>query len=502
MLNVLRQNIKKMKKFIALIVLGWSAHLFAQQTSLQTFNKLRVKSALQIELIQSDKNYLINPVDENNESLVKINENEGELILTYNNKCKIKITPVQLYFKNMDQIKSEDVSVVSSKDTLRFSVVNLKVSGASKVDLKLKSNLLEVDASGASSTKLSGYTDAAQMDVSGSASVKAPQLYTAKLKVNASGAAHVVAYSNGELNGEVSGAAALKVLGNPPVQNVNTSGAGYYNSNQTLFEQVNNNDTTAIKLGNTTFYVVNNDTLKAGFTKKKKLRKKHWAGIDLGINGFLNSAGSPNLSTNASINTNPQDITDFMEIQYEKSWMVGINLYEKYFKIKQHYFGLVTGLGMEFNNYELKHNVWLNPKGGYVINPNGSVFGQDYTWGEVDTMVTYSKNRFKTGYLTIPLLLELNTSDHPKKTFHANVGLLTGLKITGKMKYEYDLNGKHEKHKDKDSFNTNPVKLALTARVGVGRFTVFANYQLNRLFQKGEGPEVYPFAVGIQLVHF
>jgi hypothetical protein len=131
-----------MKKFIALIVLGWSAHLFAQQTSLQTFNKLRVKSALQIELIQSDKNYLINPVDENNESLVKINENEGELILTYNNKCKIKITPVQLYFKNLDQIKSEDVSVVSSKDTLRFSVVNLKVSGASKVDLKLKSNLL------------------------------------------------------------------------------------------------------------------------------------------------------------------------------------------------------------------------------------------------------------------------------------------------------------------------------------------------------------------------
>jgi hypothetical protein len=37
-------------------------------------------------------------------------------------------------------------------------------------------------------------------------------------------------------------------------------------------------------------------------------------------------------------------------------------------------------------------------------------------------------------------------------------------------------------------------------RVGVGKIDLYASYALNGLFKKDEGPQLYPFTVGITLV--
>ncbi len=42
-------------------------------------------------------------------------------------------------------------------------------------------------------------------------------------------------------------------------------------------------------------------------------------------------------------------------------------------------------------------------------------------------------------------------------------------------------------------------KFAPTARIGWGNFSVFGSYNLSPMFNNGEGPEVFPYAVGITI---
>jgi hypothetical protein len=39
-------------------------------------------------------------------------------------------------------------------------------------------------------------------------------------------------------------------------------------------------------------------------------------------------------------------------------------------------------------------------------------------------------------------------------------------------------------------------------RLGYGVIDLYASYALNSMFKKGQGPELYPFTVGINLVNF
>lgn len=191
-----------------------------------------------------------------------------------------------------------------------------------------------------------------------------------------------------------------------------------------------------------------------------------------------------------------------MELDLNKSWTVSINFLELYIPIKNHHFGLVTGLGTEWNNYELKHNVRLTPQGGEYVFDDVNEYNQYYTWGVVDTNFNLTKNRFKTWFVNAPLLLEINPGKTRKKTFHLSAGAIFGLNLQTKMKYKFNDNGDDKKVKDKDNFNTNPFRVSLTARAGIGWFNVFATYSLTPLFESGNGPELYPFSVGVTLVGF
>mgnify|MGYP005670153553 CR=1 FL=1 len=259
-------------------------------------------------------------------------------------------------------------------------------------------------------------------------------------------------------------------------------------------------DTTIVKWGNNEMIMIGDSV---HIKKKEKKRRNHWAGVDLGINGFMTSGGSFDLSNPAHFEqTRPQDVTQFMELNLRKSWTFSINFYEKFIPISKHHFGFVTGLGTEWNNYELKYNVRLDPKGGANVFDPVNAYNENYTWGSIDTVLDYSKNRFKTWFVNVPLLLEVNTGNHKNKSFHISAGAILGMNLQTKMKYKYTLDGDTKKDKDKDSFNTNTFRASLTARVGYGWFNLFATYSLTPLFEDGKGPEIYPFTVGVTLLGF
>jgi hypothetical protein len=102
----------------------------------------------------------------------------------------------------------------------------------------------------------------------------------------------------------------------------------------------------------------------------------------------------------------------------------------------------------------------------------------------------------------VPLMLQFDTKKlHKKNTFHIAAGVVGSLKIGSYTKQVTEIDGTKFKPHTKDDFNLNQFRYAAMVRVGYGWFDVFASYSLNTLFKKGQGPELYPFTVGITLLN-
>ncbi len=203
---------------------------------------------------------------------------------------------------------------------------------------------------------------------------------------------------------------------------------------------------------------------------------KFWQGLDIGVNGYLNTKNSI-----ATPETFP-----FLELDYARSRSFSWNVAQYNFHIYKNYINLVTGAGFEWNSYAFKQNVTLATDVNTISSMNDSI---DFT-----------KNKLKSTWVKAPLMIEFNTNKDENKSFHIAVGAEIGYNIfRNRQKQEYMYKGEEQKRKTKDDFNINPFRYSLVARVGFGRYTLFANYGMSELFKKNQGPQVYPFSAGINI---
>jgi len=219
------------------------------------------------------------------------------------------------------------------------------------------------------------------------------------------------------------------------------------------------------------------------YSKKDSISKynnkyEHWRGIELGVNVLLDYKNTLNTPKNGT----------FLELDYAKSIQFGMNLFEKDFHLYENYINLVTGIGFDFNHYTFKNNITLNPDTSYLT--------------ATADVIDYKKNKLNVSYLKVPLLLEINTSKDPEKNFHIAAGMEFAYRIHSVTKQKYDIGDKHYRNKTRDDYNLEPFRYGLLARIGYNNVTIFANYSLNRLFQKDKGPQVYPFTVGLSFNRF
>ncbi|NQX97932.1 MAG: DUF2807 domain-containing protein [Flavobacteriales bacterium] len=523
-----------MKKIITIIVsLVFMSNIFAQTETraFEEVNALKINLPFKIVLIQGATNKVeISGLKEEYLEKVKTNVENGELSIFTKGKIKSKKEVIiTITFKHVNRIKLGGASDISTLDFIREKELVINGGGAIEADFNLEVTNLTIEFSGASDLKLRGLADSFYLKASGASDVKASNFIVKNIEIDISGASDAKVHATESIKGKATGASSISVKGSPALKLINQLGAS---STSYGVNRINGyNDDVTIKVGKQHLDVIDDDVdLKLGnkgvivkddgdtvklkwghtqiividdsvqFIRTTKKRRSHWAGVDLAINGFVNSSNSFDLSNDAK--TVPEDITQFMELNYAKSWSFSINFMEFYIPISTHHFGLVVGMGSEWNNYELKHNVKLNAEGGEFVHQNVDEFNKNYTWGEVDTLLDYSKNRFKTWFINAPLLLELNTGNKANKSFHISAGAIFGFNLQTKMKYKYRLNGDSKKEKDKQSFNTNPFRVSATVRAGVGRFNFFATYSLTPLFENGRGPELYPFTVGVTLLGF
>ncbi len=244
-------------------------------------------------------------------------------------------------------------------------------------------------------------------------------------------------------------------------------------------------DTTIITSGNKTIYIVTEedytekDSLNMGDCYNSKAALTNWAGIDLGVNGFLSADGKFDLG----------DENESLEVEYIQSRSISFNFWEHKSRLAGDYFGLITGMGLQYNNYRLKNDYTL-------------ASGKDTLVAFMDSTIDLRKNKFRTTWLNVPLLLEFNTSRDREKSFHLAAGVVGGLHLGSMFKQKYGQNGQDFKTSSKNDFQVAPYKLEAMLRVGYGKVNLFASYQITELFEEGHGPELYPFTAGVTLVSF
>ena len=199
----------------------------------------------------------------------------------------------------------------------------------------------------------------------------------------------------------------------------------------------------------------------------------HWAGLEAGFNNYLYVASM----------TLPEEIA-YMSLDASKSNCFNLNFSQVNIGFSRH-IGIVTGLGVTFNNYRFE-------------NQNSIVEGQDGTIsGSIPIDVSVKKSKFSTLYLNAPIMLEAQIPAGYSHRLNVAAGVIGGLKLNAWTKIVLE-NG--EKNRVNGDYNLNLLRGGVTARIGYGNFMIYGSYYLTPWFQDLKGPNGYnlePFEIGL-----
>jgi hypothetical protein len=261
----------------------------------------------------------------------------------------------------------------------------------------------------------------------------------------------------------------------------------------TVVQRTAGSDTTTIRIGNRTIMVIEKDGRtnvsileKETATQRNASRprpfKGNWKGLEIGLNNYLNR--------DFSVSLDPGE--DFMEIHAARSWNVNLNMLQYDFALSGNNIGLVTGLGLEMNNYRFSNNVSITKQDRMIVPVDYDVLD-----------INADKSRLRTYYLTVPLLLEFQTKDSRRShRAHFSTGVIGGVNIGSNTRVVYRDRSRKNRDKVRDDFYLSPFRYGLTVRAGYRSLNLFANYYPTSLFQTNKGPELNPVSVGFSILGF
>lgn len=221
---------------------------------------------------------------------------------------------------------------------------------------------------------------------------------------------------------------------------------------------------------------------QTNWERNRKVRffdsSSHWSGFGLGYSGLVTSLGNLNI---------PQD-AQFMS-QRANSINVNLNFISTGIVSTRH-FALVSGLGMELNNFRFDRNVTLTTNSsGYII--------ADESFNERG--INLRKSKLSTNYLTIPLLAEYRTKGGRGRQFYVYGGVTGGWCFNAHTKIKYRSDGGTHKQKQRSGLNIRNFKYGYTVGAGYGRIGLYASYFPQSIFRSGKGPEVRQANIGLHL---
>lgn len=493
---------KKQLGFISVFVFfltGLNAG-FAQDNKttlkIEDFDKVEIGSYFKVNLYPSDESKVVFDAGEQNQQRIKPKIKDNTLTLDFDANghtpsAKNKVE-VDIYYTILKSISATGVSEVYARQPVENEVLKLNCSGAATLEAEVKVNELYSDFSGAATVKLSGTATQHFIDASGAVNIKAYNLKTQTTEASVSGASMAYVAATKKLSGAVSGVAKLQYDNEAEEMEINKSqtvektieramsGKDFTDSVNVKMGKFNiqviDSDTMTIKMGRSQIKIDDKGNVDMSKSKEKPSFDGHWSGFYLGVNGYLNPDHELGI---------PEEYAR-LDLKYEKSIDVQINFYEQSFNLAGEKLGLVTGLGLQWDNYRFNNDV--------ILSMDDDTLGFDEPNPDRD----YKKSKLLTTYLNVPLFLEFQTNnDNQFDSFHLSAGVIGGWRIGSHSKVVYN---DRNKNKEREDFYTNPFRADAALRIGWGKINLYAGYNLIPLFKDDKGPELYPFNAGLQIV--
>ena len=463
-----------------------SGNISTQEFKTDNFSQVDLGDDVDYYLIQGQECMV--KVESDDNLLGKFKFEVRNNTLTVNTRMMTGATRLKIFItaREFTSVKASGSSSITGQGTIKGNTMTIEAGGASEVKAELEVTDLSTNVSGAATLSLTGSSATHTSVVSGAADLKAADLRTKKTNIQLTGASNARVDATDELSGSVSGASDLQYKSKPANLEIKKSGAA---STEVI-------DTATLKLGEREIFIVENDNQDCdkgpgSFMDKgpgkfmKKFNKKdrvklHWAGINVGINGYMNRDYGFSMPAGY----------DFMYPDYAKSWFVDLNFFQIGVPIIKKHWHLVTGMGFQFNNYRIdKH---------YMVQP-----GTDYFEAVKDSSTDFLRNKLSAVYFQIPLLFQFDTKKiKGNSTFHVVLGVIGGVRVSSHTKQVFNVNGAKSKLYTWDDFNLAPLRWSAMLKIGYGPVNLFASYQLNQMFRPKHGPQLYPFAIGLSFSGF
>lgn len=215
--------------------------------------------------------------------------------------------------------------------------------------------------------------------------------------------------------------------------------------------------------------------------KKNQNISTNWFIFDLGFANYRDetdyaAATASNFLRAVGTNGTIPQKDDFKLIS-GKSSNVNIWLFMQKLNVTKHVLNLKYGLGLEMYNLRYSSNISFANNPTYIFKDS----------------INFSKNKLYAGYLTVPLMVNIDATPSKRRGFNFSAGVSAGYLVGSRTK---QISGERGKDKNKSNFNLNPWRLAAVAEAGIGPVRVYGSYSFNELMENGL--KQYPYAIGIR----
>ncbi|MCP4550467.1 MAG: outer membrane beta-barrel protein [Bacteroidetes bacterium] len=482
----------------------------------EAFNKILVNNGYNVILEQSAEMSIIVEAAKDFQNSVKISVVNGELRLMPTSGRKPLIFKVYINAPEIDEINLFGNSSLQSKGIISQQKMELKTFGTAMLNLEIEVGDLHTESHSASEIILNGKATNHIAELQGASKLIASKLLAENTIVETNTTSKAIVNTTNELEITSNGSSRVEYYNIPKnVKRHNTDDV-HLEYNLTINDDEDeidsklhlgsldmrfheSRDSTIVNIGRHSFAIDTYGNTRYRSNNRNNF-KSNWSGILIGVNGYLTPQNDMNF---------PEDY-DYLDLNIAKSIRFDLNIWEQNIEFtKDHRFGMATGLGFEFRNYQFNKNVTL-------------VGDQPEIAGYINEGLYIKKTKLVATYLNIPFLLEYQTTSNYRNRdgFHISAGMVFGLRIgshtkikTQEKNKEYTLidpvsnevfdtrtTPNRARIKEFGSFHLNPFKIEAMFMIGWGWVNLYATYSLTTLFKDNHGPELYPFSIGLSLL--
>ena len=198
-----------------------------EKITIDEFDRLEIGGAFIVKLTQDESDEVIVETDENLLDFIEIAVRGNTLEVNSERRLDSREgIIISIPIQELTRLSSSGASEVMTTNPIQTENLDIDLSGAGKLDLKLDAQDISLDISGASLIYLEGAAQTLDINMSGASSLEASELEVKDCFAQISGVGKILVNVTGTLDAEVSGLGEVVYVGEPESVKGDVSGVG------------------------------------------------------------------------------------------------------------------------------------------------------------------------------------------------------------------------------------------------------------------------------------